>query len=79
MKMEDVVPRARRVQHQGQVASSVATEGLNTSGTHMVRAAYPIGVSTVQSGPLICFTKSEFLLSVGTFVAPSQLDYHFND
>lgn len=44
MKMEDVVPRARRVQHRGQVASSVGTAGLNTSGTHMVRAAYSIGI-----------------------------------
>lgn len=42
MKMEDVLPRARRVQHQGQVASSICTVGLNTSGTHMARAAYSI-------------------------------------
>lgn len=33
--------------NQGQVASSVGTEGLNTSGTHMVRAAYSIGIDFV--------------------------------
>lgn len=42
MKMEDVMPRARRVQHRGQVASSVAIVGLNTSETHMVMAVYSI-------------------------------------
>ena len=42
MKIEDVKPRARRVQHPGQVASSVAIVGLNTSGEHMVGAVYLI-------------------------------------
>lgn len=40
MKMEDVVPQARRVHHLDQVASSVVTVGLDTSGTHM---AYLVG------------------------------------
>lgn len=39
MKMDDALPRARRVQRQGQVASSVGTVGLNA---HMARSAYSI-------------------------------------
>ncbi len=42
MKMEDVAPRARRVQHLGQVTSAVGTVGLNASGAHMDRVAYLI-------------------------------------
>lgn len=42
MKIEDVVSLARRVQPPGQVAFSVGTEVLNTSGTHMLRTANPI-------------------------------------
>lgn len=53
MKMEDVVPQARRVQHQGQVASSVITERLHRPRTHMVSAAFLIGVDLKYSVPAI--------------------------
>lgn len=68
MKMEDVLPRARRVQHQGQVASSVGTVGQTHQGHIWSGLLIQLPLALYNQYQQFVFQKLSFSSNVSLFV-----------